>query len=181
MDGPQIVKPMYRVSHQYGNTFNFNFLILCQCYCKSKTSYKKLRFKPSNGYLDFDFFLGLAKNEAKRNFFFGSMPPHPFFQNVPRFCFLRLIEFCFFFKSMYPGGLLFLLQIHVLGTWIWENKILGDFEKKGVGGVAPKKNSVLFCFLPTLKNNLIFKKKSKSRWSLEGLDLSFSKEVLLLQ
>ena len=33
------------------------------------------------------------------------------------------------------------------------------------GGSAPKKISVLFRFLPTLKNNLIFWKKSKSRCS----------------
>ena len=67
---------IYRVSHQYCNTFNFNFLILYQCYCKSKTSSEKLRFKPSSGHLDFDFFskirlvFRLAKNETKRKFFY---------------------------------------------------------------------------------------------------------------
>ena len=67
---------IYRVSDQYGNTFNFNFLILYQCYCKSKTSSEKLRFKPSSGHLDFDFFskirlvFRLAKNETKRKFFY---------------------------------------------------------------------------------------------------------------
>ena len=64
------------LSHQYGNTFNFNFLILYQCYCKSKTSSEKLRFKPSSGHLDFDFFskirlvFRLAKDETKRKFFY---------------------------------------------------------------------------------------------------------------
>ena len=49
-----------------------------------------------------DYFLRSAKNETKQNFFGGAMPPS-FFQNVPRFCFLRF---------MYPG------------TWIWrKNKI----------------------------------------------------------
>ena len=62
-----------------------------------------------------------------------------------------------------------------LGTWIWRrNKIpctrvhesekpnLGTFWKKGVGGgLEPKKISVLFRFLSTLKNNLIFWKKIK--------------------
>ena len=67
---------MYRVSHQYHNSFNFNFLILHQCYCKTKTFSEKLRYKPWKGHLDLDFFkkldyfLGLAKNETRRDFFF---------------------------------------------------------------------------------------------------------------
>ena len=94
-------------------------------------------------------------------------PPPPFFQNVPRFCFLRF---------MYPGtwnfvsssnpctvhGILFFLQIQMN----LRKQNLGTFWKKVVGGgSAPKKISVLFRFLPTLKNNLIFWKKSKSRCS----------------
>ena len=73
---PLYPRPKYRVSHQYGNTFNFNFLSFFQCYCKSKTSSEKLRFKPSSGNLDFDFFskirlvFRLAKNETKRKFFY---------------------------------------------------------------------------------------------------------------
>ena len=92
---------IYRVSHQCGNTFNFNFLILYQCYWKSKTCFEKFRSKPSRGHLDFDFFqknrlfFRVDKTRNKTEIFFGSMPsPPPFFQNVPRFCFLRF---------MYPG------------------------------------------------------------------------------
>ena len=90
---------IYRVSHQYGNTFNFNFLILYQCYWKSKTCFEKFRSKPSKGHLDFDciskirLFFRVGKNQNKTEIFFGAMPP-PFFQNVPRFCFLSF---------MYPG------------------------------------------------------------------------------
>ena len=83
---------IYRVSHQYGNTFNFNFLILNLCYWKSKTCFEKFRSKPSRGHLDFDFFqkiwlfFRVRKKRNKTEFLFGSMPPS-FFQNVPRFCF----------------------------------------------------------------------------------------------
>ena len=70
----KFIGSIYRVSHQYGNTFNFNFLILYQCYCKSKTSSEKLRFKPSRGHLDFDFFqkirlffrVGKKRNKNKK-------------------------------------------------------------------------------------------------------------------
>ena len=134
------ILPKYRVSHQYGNTFNFDFLILYQCYCKSKTSSEKLRFKPSRGHLDFDFFqkirlfFRVGKKRNKTEFFFGSIPPPPpFFQNVPRFCFLRF---------MYPGtwtfvsssnpctrvhGILFFLQIHVPGYMNLRKQNLGTF------------------------------------------------------
>ena len=167
---------MYRVSHQYGNKFKFNYLILYQCYSKSKNSSEKLRFNPSRGQLDFDFFkkfdyfLGSAKNETKRNFFWRHATP--FWSKCRKILFSPIhvpgyMEFCFFFKFMYPG------------TWIWENKIVGHFDKRGWHGA--KKNCVLFRFLPTLENNLIFWKKSKSRWPPEDLNLSFSEEVLLLQ
>ena len=72
-----------------------------------------------------DYFLGSAKNETKPNFFFGCHAPTPFFQNVPRFC---------FFRFMYPG------------TWIWENKILRHFWKKGVGAWCQKKFPFRFFF-----------------------------------
>ena len=87
----------------------------------------------------------------------------------------------YIFKSMYPGtwnfvsssnpctrvhGLLFFLQIHVPGYMNLRKQILGHFEKNGValelvstltlGGMAPKKISFLFRFLPTLNKNLIF-------------------------
>ena len=71
----------------------------------------------------------------------------------------RYMEICFFFKFMYPG------------TWIWENKILGHFEKKGVGAWRQKKNSVLFHFLPTLKNDLNFLKNIQMKvapWRFES-------------
>ena len=103
---------MYRVSHQYGNKFKFNYLILYQCYSKSKNSSEKLRFNPSRGQLDFDFFkkfdyfLGSAKNETKRNFFWRHATP--FFSKCRKILFSPIhvpgyMEFCFFFKSMYPG------------------------------------------------------------------------------
>ena len=117
---------LYRVSHQYGNTFNFNFLILYQCYWKSKTCLKKYRSKPSKGHLDFVFFQKIRlffrvdKKRQKINFFLAR--PHPlFFKMSHNFVFsdsctpvhgilflLQIhvpgyIEFCFFFKFMYPG------------------------------------------------------------------------------
>ena len=42
----------------------------------------------------FDYFLGSAKNETKPKFLLAPCPHPLFFQNVPRFCFLRF---------MYPG------------------------------------------------------------------------------
>ena len=116
---------------------------------------------------------------AKRNK--TEKPPPPFFSKCPKILFSqihvpRYMEFCFFFKSMYPGtwtfvsssnpctvhGILFFLQIQMN----LRKQNLGTFWKKVVGGgSAPKKISVLFRFLPTLKNNLIFWKKSKSRCS----------------
>ena len=60
-------------------------------------------------YLDFDFFqkirlfFRVSKKRNKAEFFLAPCPHPLFFQNVPRFCFLRF---------MYPG------------TWIWrKNKI----------------------------------------------------------
>ena len=139
---------------------------------------------------------------AKRNK--TEKPPPPFFSKCPKILFSqihvpRYMEFCFFFKSMYPGTwtfvsssnpctrvpgymeFCFFFKIMYPGSWIWENKILGHFDKRGWHGA--KKICILFCFLPTLENNLIFwkKSKSKSRWPPEGLNLSFSEEVLLLQ
>ena len=117
---------IYRVSHQYGNTFNFNYLILYQCYSKSKTSSEKLRFKPSRGHLDFDFFqkirlffrVGTKRN--KNEIFFDAMPPpSPFFKMSQDF--------------------------------VFSDSCTRDILKKG-GGMAPKKIS----FLPTQKNNQIF-------------------------
>ena len=75
---------IYRVSNQYGNTFNFNFLILYQCYCKSKTSSVKLRFEPSRGHLDFDFFQKIRlvfriSEKQKKTDFFWRHAPNPFF------------------------------------------------------------------------------------------------------
>ena len=73
---------IYRVSHQYGNTFNFNFLILYQCCCS----------KPSRGHLDFDFFqknllfFRVRKKWKKTEFLFGAMPP-PFFKMSQDFVF----------------------------------------------------------------------------------------------
>jgi hypothetical protein len=77
-------------------------------------------------------------------------------------------------------------------TWIWrKNKIpctrvhesaktkSWDILKKR-GWHGAKQISSLFRFLPTLKNNLIFWKKSKSKWPLEGLCLNW-KQVLLFQ
>ena len=53
-----------------------------------------------------------------------------------------------------------------LGTWIWENKIFGHFEKKGGGGF-----SVLFRFAPTLQTIQFFWKKIKIKvasWRFES-------------
>ena len=194
----------YRVSHQYGNTFNFDYLILYQCCCKSKTYSEKLRFKPSRGHLDFDFFQKIwlffrvgKKTKQKWNFFWRHATL--FFSKCPKILFSQIhvtgyMDFCFFFKSMYPGTwtfvsssnpcsgymeFCFFFKFIYPGTWIWENKILGHFEKKRVAW--RQKNSFLFRFLPILKNKFFFWKKSKSRWPFEGLNLSFSEEVLLLQ
>ena len=83
--GNQDATLKYRVSHQYGNTFNFYFVILYQCYCKSKTSSEKLRSKPSRGHLDFDFFqkirlfFRVGKKRNKTEFFLAPFRPHPLF------------------------------------------------------------------------------------------------------
>ena len=100
-----------------------------------------------------DYFLGSAKNETKQNLFFWRHAS-PFFSKCPKFLFPQIhvpgawnfvsssnpctrvpgyMEFCFLFKFMYPG------------TWIWENKILGHFEKKGVGAEWSQKK-IQFCF-----------------------------------
>ena len=105
-----------RVSHQYGNTFNFNFLILYQCYCKSKTSSEKLRSKPSRGHLDFDFFQKIRlffrvdKKRNKTEILFGAMPPF-FFKMSQDFVFsdscTRVHEFEEKTKFHVPGYMKF--------------------------------------------------------------------------
>ena len=59
--------------------------------------------------------------------------PGNFFQNVPRFCFLRLMDLKKKQNSMY------------LGTWIWENKILGHFEKN-CQGVVVEEGGIFWIF-----------------------------------
>ena len=59
-----------------------------------------------------------------------------------------------------------------------ETKSWDILTKRGWGHGAKK--NLHFVSLK-VKNDLISEKKSKSRWPLEGLDLSFSEEVLLLQ
>ena len=148
-----MLNTIYRVSHQYGNTFNFDFLILYQCYWKSKTSSEKFRSKPSRGHLDFDFFqkirlfFRVGKKRNKTESFFGSIPPPPpFFQNVQRFCFLR-----FMLRFMYPGTWTFVsssnpcTRVHGL-SFLLQNKILGHFEKKWVGAAWSQKK-IRFCFV----------------------------------
>ena len=134
------------MSHQYGNTFNFNFLILYQCYCKSKTSSEKLRFKPSRGHLDFDFFqkirlvFRVGKKRNKTEFFLAPCPHPLFFKMSQDFVFSD--SWNFVFSSNVPGtwnfvsssnpctrvhGLLFFLQIHVPGCMNLRKQNLGTF------------------------------------------------------
>jgi hypothetical protein len=44
----------------------------------------------------------------------------------------------------------------------------------------PKRNPVLFLFLPMLKNDLFLEKNARSRWLLEDYCINFSEQVLLL-
>ena len=200
---------IYRVSHQYRNTFNFNFLTLYQCYCKSKTSSEKLRSKTSRGLLDFDFFLKIrlfSKVGRKRNKTgnFLAPCPHPLtneneLQYLHQFChLLNFLALCPHplanemsnntCQSNFSVSSQFLSQKHVLISHFFslEFKAMLQGYKVFTGevrewGHGARKFPILFRFLPTLKNYLIFRKKSKSRWPLESLDLSFSEEVLLLQ
>ena len=83
---------------------------------------------------------------AKRNK--TEKPPPPFFSKCPKILFSQI------HVDTRVHGIFFFLQIHVPRYMNLRKQNLGTFWKKG-GGMAPKKISVLFWFLPTLKNNLI--------------------------
>ena len=148
---------IYRVSHQYGNTFNFNLLILYQRYCKSKTCFEKFRSKPSRGHLDFDFFQKIRlffrvdKKRNKTEIFFGSIPPPtPFFSKCPKILFSQIhvpgyMNLKKKQNSMYPGTWIW-RRNKIPCTRVWENKILGHFEEKGVGAEWSQKKFP-FCFV----------------------------------
>ena len=118
---------MYRVPHQYGNTFNLIF-----SFCISATAEVKPLLESLDPNLQ-----GATLIFKKLNYFLGSVKTkqNGFFSKCPKSLFLRVMcpgtwiwrknkIPCMKKKqdSMYPG------------TWIWANKILGHFEKRGWHG-----------------------------------------------
>ena len=125
---------------------------------KVKPLLKSLDPNLLRGHLDFDFFQKIwlfFRVQKKRKSFLAPCRPNPlFFKMSQDFVYSDSCTWVHEFEEK--------TKFHVQGYMNLRKQNLGTFWKKE-GGMAPKKISVLFRFLSTLKNNQIFWKISKSR------------------